>query len=59
MTDINLKEMMFAQKMKEIEDDVPPFGIIDDGTDYLREEQLKEDAMRWYQTHGVRDIDEW
>ena len=31
MTDINLKEMMFKQKMKEIEDDVVPFGYIDDG----------------------------
>jgi len=31
MTDINLKEMMFKQKMKEIEDDVVPFGFIDDG----------------------------
>ena len=31
MTDINLKEIMFKQKMKEIEDDLPPFGFIDDG----------------------------
>jgi hypothetical protein len=31
MTDINLKEMMFAQRMKEIEDDVVPFGFADDG----------------------------
>jgi len=31
MTDINLKEIMFKQKMKEIEDDLPPFGYIDDG----------------------------
>ena len=37
MTDINLKEMMFAQKMKEIEEDVPVFGVIDDGSDYIRE----------------------
>jgi len=57
MTDINLKEMMFAQKMKEIEDDVPPPGFIDDGTDYLREEQMKEDAMKWYQTHG--SVEDW
>ena len=26
MTDINVKKMMFQQRMKEIEDDVPPFG---------------------------------
>jgi hypothetical protein len=32
MTNINLKEMLFKQKMKEIEDDVVPFGFIDDGS---------------------------
>ena len=31
MTDINLKDIMFKQKMREIEDDLPPFGFIDDG----------------------------
>lgn len=41
MTDINLKEMMFAQRMKEIEDDVLPFGVIDDGLDDVT--QLEED----------------
>ena len=30
-TDINIKEMMFEQRMKEIQDDVLPFGYIDDG----------------------------
>ena len=32
MTDINLKQMMFEQKMKDIENDVVPFGFIDDGS---------------------------
>ena len=27
MTDINLKQMMFEQKMKDIENDVVPFGL--------------------------------
>ena len=27
---VDLKEMLFAEKMKQIEEDVPPFGIIDD-----------------------------
>jgi len=35
MTDINLKDMLFKQKMKEIEDDVVPFGFIDDGTAHM------------------------
>ena len=41
MTDINLKQMMFEQRMKEIEDDVLPFGVIDDGLDDVP--QLEED----------------
>lgn len=31
LTDINIKQMMFEQRMKEIEDDVLPFGFMDDG----------------------------
>ena len=31
LTDVNIKNMMFEQQMKEIEDDVLPFGFIDDG----------------------------
>ncbi len=34
ISDINLKEVLFNQKMKEIEDDIAPFGVIDDGTSY-------------------------
>lgn len=34
MTDIDLKKMLFAAKMKEIEDDIVPFGFIDDTSDY-------------------------
>lgn len=45
MTDINLKEMMFKQKMREIEDDLPPFGFIDDGlSDYNPKE---EEGLPW------------
>jgi hypothetical protein len=33
MTDINLKQMMFEEKMQAIKDDVLPFGVIDDGID--------------------------
>jgi hypothetical protein len=57
MTDINLKEMMFAQKMKEIEDDVPPVGFIDDGSDFLREEQQREDAQKWGGYQG--EVTDW
>ena len=33
MTDINLKQMLFEQRMQEIEDDILPFGFINDGLD--------------------------
>ena len=36
LTDINLKQMMFEQRMKEIEDDVVPFGFIEDGLDEIQ-----------------------
>ncbi len=35
MTDINLKEMLFKNKMKQIEDDMVPFGFIDDGQAHM------------------------
>ena len=35
MTDINLKEMLFKNKMKQIEDDMVPFGFIDDGQAHI------------------------
>lgn len=31
LTDINIKQLMFEQRMKEINDDVLPFGFIDNG----------------------------
>ena len=31
MTDINLKQMMFEDKMRQIEYDIVPFGFVDDG----------------------------
>jgi len=39
MTDINLKEMLFKQKMKQIEDDIVPFGHIDDGSQFIEEQE--------------------
>jgi len=41
MTDINLKQMMFEQKMKEIEDDLVPFGFVDDGSQHIQ--SIEED----------------
>jgi len=42
MTDINLKQMMFENKMREIEDAIVPFGFVDDGTDAIKEIEERE-----------------
>ena len=49
MTDINLKDMLFKQRMKEIEEDVVPFGFIDDASDYVPEDEKPE----WYVEYDV------
>ena len=59
MTDINLKEMMFSKKMKEIEDDVPPVGFIDDGLDDIRVEEEQE-KMGWHNFEGTGiGVEDW
>ena len=49
ISDINLKDVLFDKKMQEIEDDVPPFGIIDDGMGYSNTayENLIEAQRAW------------
>jgi hypothetical protein len=37
MTDIDIKKMLFEQRMKDIENDVVPFGFVDDGSQYMNE----------------------
>ena len=56
MTNINLKEMMFKDRMQQIEQDLVPFGFIDDGSDRINELQQEEDkgkpwAIDYGQTH--------
>ena len=46
MTDINLKQMMFEQKMREIEDDMVPFGFIDDASDAIAAIENKDDPWQ-------------
>ena len=50
MTDINLKDMIFKQKMKEIDDDMVPFGIIDDGSSYINQIEQEDRDDRWSTT---------
>jgi hypothetical protein len=59
LTDINLKEIMFAKKMKEIEDDVPPVGFIDDGLHDVRVEE-EQKTMGWHTFEGTGiGVEEW
>ena len=43
MTDINLKQMLFEQKMADIENDIVPFGFIDDGKQYSQQVTHEDD----------------
>ena len=43
MTDINLKEMMYKQRMEEIEQDVVPFGFVDDASEYIESLETEEE----------------
>ena len=42
MTDINLKQMMFENQMRQIEEDIVPFGFHDDGTSAIQEIEERE-----------------
>ena len=46
---IDLKELLFKEKMQQIEDDVPPFGVIDDGASGFGTayEKMIEERKRW------------
>lgn len=35
MADVNLKQMMYNDRIQEIDNDLPPFGFIDDGTEHM------------------------
>jgi hypothetical protein len=52
-TDINIKEMVHAQNMKMIEEDIVPFGIIDDGVD--RDYETDSTGTSWF----TSDASEW
>ena len=45
MTDINLKQMLFEQKMEEIDNDIVPFGFIDDGSQHIQ--SIDHDDHPW------------
>jgi hypothetical protein len=47
MTNINMKQMMFAERMREIDENIVPFGFIDDGTDYMNQLDQNDRNSEW------------
>ena len=46
MTNIDLKKMLFDQRMREIEDDIVPFGFIDDGSEAIAAYENEDDPWK-------------
>jgi len=46
LTDVKIKEMLYQQRIKEIEDDITPVGIFDDGAEEEKGEAIGGDV--WY-----------
>ena len=61
LTDINLKDLMYQERMKQIEADVVPFGFIDDGSDVIDEIESREDWERkqWQVWSEVDTLEYW
>ena len=47
LTDINIKDVIFNQKMKEIQEDIVPFGFIDDGAEHIKRIEEKDNEHPW------------
>ena len=45
LTNINFKQMLYADRMQAIEDDMVPFGIIDDG--YESQTEVDSTGQVW------------
>ena len=50
MTDINLKQMMFSNQIRQIEEDIVPFGFIDNGSAAIEQIEANEKANDIWQT---------
>ena len=48
MTDINLKQLMYDQKIAEIDNDLPPFGFVDDGSEHMENLEQRERTQSWF-----------
>ena len=50
LTDLDLREKLYGDKMKEIEQDLVPFGVIDDGLE--QESFMDNEGRRWFFESG-------
>ena len=57
--DVDLKSMLFEQRMQEIEDDILPFGIIDDGRDYIPQSEIVHPGSGWQLPDRILEDDLW
>ena len=46
LTDVDIRAMLFEQQMKQMEDDVLPFGFVDDGIAAVEEQDVRDRWMR-------------
>ena len=55
LTDVDIKDMLFKQQMKVIEDDVLPFGHIDDGLDHAEQQERQDQwsTKKWVEEWGA------
>jgi len=47
LTDINIKEMLYKNRISEIENDIPPFGFMDTGEEQIRIIEERERSTPW------------
>ena len=47
LTDIDIKQMLYDQRIAEIENDIPSFGFIDDGSEEIARIELEETNSPW------------
>jgi hypothetical protein len=56
MTDVNLKQMMYEQRVLDIDNDLPPFGFVDDGTAHMEDLAQRENTYNWFSQENEDDI---
>ena len=48
LSELDFKELLYSQTLKEIEDDLPPVGVLQD----------KSVGIEWYEKHK-REVEDW